>query len=393
MKILFLFFCLLIIHFTNETLNFKQIKLNQLSPKPSKKEKKIISFSKTQFKFKFENGLDLINNHPEFEGTDCAFMIGKTFETLNLNGIQMQKNKNSWNAWEAQRSCKNKLLQALVIFACAAIDPQGKIISEDKRTSLGKAIMDLYNPIWSVPYHNAVHASDLVQKDIFFMEYRRKFENGGEIHLRDYLEISPLEYLALIIGGAGHDSGHSGDSNQLAREYGTFVGQHYNGILELYSCDLMMGLLIGESKLKNHEDLIFHNLFDENLKIDDLSSSDKKPFIKEIGKKAVWGVNILREKYKEGFLEESLKEEDIKKFLGIIRHTIYSTIVNPFDYRLEDYWKMKAFLKGSFGKVKDSNSKFDYEDMSVKMSTLILKPIEHYYESSLPMLEVIQHNL
>jgi len=62
-----------------------------------------------------------------------------------------------------------------------------------------------------VPYHNAIHATDVLQ-GVYFSLQRDK---EGE-HLIDRL--SPEESFALLIAAAGHDAGHLGKSNQFLRQ-------------------------------------------------------------------------------------------------------------------------------------------------------------------------------
>lgn len=115
--------------------------------------------------FDIHAGIAAVENDVSFAGTNCAQAISRNIELVIAGKIET----NVFDAWHLQEiTCNQSLLKALALFAIAAIDPEGKIIVKSMRGKLAFGITELYNPVWSVSYHNSVHAADLIQKDLFF---------------------------------------------------------------------------------------------------------------------------------------------------------------------------------------------------------------------------------
>ena len=246
--------------------------------------------------------------------------------------------ENAFEAWTAQKDkCDKHFLQAMVVFAIGAIDSDGQIIIKALRGELAFAIESLYLPISRVAYHNAVHAADLLEKYLYFFEFK-----NGDKTFREFTELKVHEYLAGALGAAGHDAGHPGDNNALDRIFITKSGTDYNGILENYSCDLTLATLLSTEENINKYPKYFFNLEQllarkrkrNNVILSSvIHSKTKATDIKdEIIKNAKHGYDIVKNSKKQiYFVDDFLNSEVFEAFLGIARESIYTTNMNPFD--------------------------------------------------------------
>ena len=316
---------------------------------------------------------------------DCAEAIGAKLNSATENG---------YSAWVVHGKCNNHLLQATVVFFLAALDGNEEVVDSKDRAALGLALEELYLQPTEVPYHNAVHGADLTEKIMYFMNY----EKGGVLFGK-YIGLTKLEYIAACFAGAGHDAGHDGSNNALAREVKSFVGTTYNGILELFSADLTISLLLGKENSNSavYEKFLFQRLFDH-----------EEPAVQEVRRRASFKsvkskksrkskakrrtaahpevetayndrqlkVIANLKKHEAGFLKLS-DAAQIQTLLGIIRQGIYSTIMSPLDNRFSQI----QVPKGHFD---DSTSSFDYDKFTTLFGKAFLKNINYYEASFVP---------
>ena len=138
---------------------------------------------------------------------------------------------------------------------------------ESKVWNLFADIEQQYRPHKSVPYHNNLHATDVLQSAVFC------------VHAGNLVEKLPhLAMFALLFGAASHDVGHPGTSNSYQVNTKSHLALTFSNdsVLERYHISLATGSLrkpgcdIGE-ELGKAQMMQFRSLFSEMILATDLT--------------------------------------------------------------------------------------------------------------------------
>mmetsp|Transcript_5472 Transcript_5472/g.6363 ORF Transcript_5472/g.6363 Transcript_5472/m.6363 type:complete len:628 (+) Transcript_5472:48-1931(+) len=123
-----------------------------------------------------------------------------------------------------------------------------------------RAIEDRYLPDTINPYHNNIHAADVLQTTHSFLEMGSQYQlfDGGASPPTSALT---LQMFSLLVGAAIHDVGHPGYNNAFQSKTFSQIALTYNdkSILENYHTSLAFQMVLGENAI-NSEWNIFKNM-------------------------------------------------------------------------------------------------------------------------------------
>jgi len=123
-----------------------------------------------------------------------------------------------------------------------------------------RAIEDRYLPETSNPYHNNIHAADVLQTTHSFLEMGSQYQlfDGGA---SPPTSAFTLQMFSLLVGAAIHDVGHPGYNNAFQSKTLSQIALTYNdnSILENYHTSLAFQMVLGENAI-NSEWNIFKNM-------------------------------------------------------------------------------------------------------------------------------------
>lgn len=149
----------------------------------------------------------------------------------------------SFDVWALNECAGQHTMAVLVVHFVQAYELDTRLGID--MPSLVRFVSKLQQGYHDVPFHNYVHACDVVHGAVFFLTQQQ---------VRRHL--SPLDMYALILAAAAHDHGHEGLSNAFYCNSGHELALRYNdaSVLEMHhissawrllaldGCDALMGL-------------------------------------------------------------------------------------------------------------------------------------------------------
>lgn len=185
------------------------------------------------------------------------------------------------------------------------------------------------------PYHNSLHAADVVNSLVYFLRLRTA---------RGISSLEPLDRLAAIVAGVGHDVGHDGFTNRYHTVAGTSLALLYNDQSCLENMHAAITFMALQSPLCN-----FMKEF-----TDDEEDNFRKTVIQMILDTDLVKHKITVDRFQEEFLADPPEQLSLSQ-----RHQLLSLLLKAADvggsgkpFRLHSIWAMRIntefFRQGDF---------------------------------------------